>query len=138
MPILYAASPVEIEAKADTMSLPGAARAAALALFHDLTSREELTALALPAVRDGRQGGAAWPAHLLLLGTPAELAPVLGALRLRPDAAELVGDSTPEEAAPGILFVMGEQAGFTGVLLACGTVEQLEGVVRELGLAATQ
>ena len=133
MPILFAASPVEIEAKADTMSLPGAARAAALALFHDLTSREELTALALPAVRDGRQGGAAWPAHLLLFGTPAELAPVLGALRLRPDAAELAGDSTP-----GILFVMGEQAGFTGVLLACGTVEQLEGVVRELGLAATQ
>ena len=130
MPILHAASPVEIEAKAEGLALPGAARRAALSLFHDLTSREELIALGLPVVRDGRQGGAAWPVHCLLFGTAAELQPVLDALRARPDTGELPGDRALQGGAPRVLFLVGSQDGFSGVLLACDAQARLEEVLR--------
>lgn len=132
MSILYAASPVEIEAKADSLHLPAAARAAALALFHGLTSREELSALALPVGRDGCRGGAAWPVHCLLFGQPGELAPVLDALRGRPDAAELAAGSAPEGAAPGVLFLDGTEDGFAGVLLVCTAADRLSEILDDL------
>lgn len=136
MPALSAASPIEIEALADAGGLPAPARAAALALFHDLTSREELAALALPDAGPGgggRHDGAEWPAHRFLFGGAAELAPVLDRLRGMPDAAELGGADAPEGRMPGTLFVVGGQDGFTGVLLACADAVRLADLASELG-----
>ncbi len=138
MPALSAASPIEIEALADAGGLPAPARAAALALFHDLTSREELAALALPDAGSGQAGaghhdGAEWPAHRFLFGEAADLAPVLDRLRGMPDAAELGGADAPEGRMPGTLFVVGSQDGFTGVLLACADAARLTGLASELG-----
>ncbi len=147
MPALSAASPIEIEALADAGGLPAPARAAALALFHDLTSREELAALALPDPAPGRPGsgqagsgqagaghhdGAEWPAHRFLFGEAADLAPVLDRLRGMPDAAELGGADAPEGRMPGTLFVVGSQGGFTGVLLACADADRLADLAAEL------
>ena len=132
MPILSAASPVEIETKADAANLSAAARDDALALFHDLTSREELTALTLPAMPGVPHDGARWPAHRLLAGTPADLAPVLAALRQRPDAAELSGPAMPEGNAPGTLFLSAERGGAAGVLIACSGADLLDEVTAEV------
>jgi len=143
MPPLSAASPIEIEALADAQDLPAPARAAALALFHDLTSREELAALNLPAAGTERAGagqagighhdGAEWPAHRFLFGQAADLAPVLDTLRQRPDAAERGGADAPEGGMPRTLFLVGSQDGFTGVLLACADAARLEELASELG-----
>lgn len=133
MPPLSAASPIEIEALADAQDLPAPARAAALALFHDLTSREELTALSLPDAGAGHHDGTEWPAHRFLFGQAADLAPVLGTLRGLPDAAELGGADMPEGVMPGTLFLVGSQDGFTGVLLACADAARLADLESELG-----
>ena len=135
MPILSAASPVEIEASADGLALPAPARAAALALFHDLTSREELTALSLPAADGQRHDGTEWPAHRFLFGTAAELGPVLDALRQRPDVAEIGSGDAPEGLMPRTLLLTGGQDGFSGALLACSDPGRLAEVMAELGLS---
>ena len=135
MPILSAASPVEIEASADSLALSAPARAAALALFHDLTSREELTALSLPAAAGRRHDGAEWPAHRLLFGTAAELAPVLDALRQRPDVAEIGSGDAPEGLVPRTLLLTDRREGFSGVLLACSDPGRMAEVMAELGLS---
>ncbi len=135
MPILSAASPVEIEASADSLALPAPARAAALALFHDLTSREELTALSLPAADGQRHDGAEWPAHRLLFGTAADLAPTLDALRQRPDVAEIGSGDAPEGRVPRTLLLTGGQDGFHGALLACSDPGRLAEVMAELELS---
>ena len=135
MSILSAASPVEIEASADILALPASARAAALALFHDLTSREELTALSLPTAAGQRHDGTEWPVHRFLFGTAAELAPTLDALRQRPDVAELSAEDTPEGLVPRTLLLTGAQDGFSGALLACSDSERLAEVMAESGLS---
>ncbi len=127
MRVLSAASPVEIEACADSLALSAPARAAALSLFHDLTSREELEAMALPA-EDGRQDGAKWPAHRFLFGEAADLVPMLGALRQRPDVAEIGSGDAPKGLMPRTLLLTGSQDGFFGVLLACTDPECLDEV----------
>ena len=132
MPILSAASPVEIEASADSLALPAPARAAALSLFHGLTSREELAALSLPAAPGQRHDGTEWPAHRFLFGTVAELAPVLDALRGRPDVAE-IGLGGPEGLAPRTLLLTGTEDGFSGILLACSDPERLAEALAESG-----
>lgn len=134
MPILSAASPVEIVAKADDLGLPAIARAAALELFHTLTSAEELAAMDVPAGNpaDGRPGahdGSRWPAHAFLFGPAAELAPVLASLRQRPGTAELAAGTSPQAPAPEILFLSGQQDGFTGVLVAGAGQSALAGVL---------
>ena len=135
MPILSAASPVEIEASADSLSLPAPARAAALALFHDLTSREELAALSLPAAGGQRHDGAEWPAHRFLFGTADDLASTLDALRQRPDLAEIGSGDAPEGLVPRTLLLTGDQNGFHGALLACSDPGRLAEVMAELGLS---
>ena len=135
MPILSAASPVEIEASADGLALPAPARAAALALFHDLTSREELATLSLPAAGGERHDGAEWPAHRFLFGTAAELASTLDALRQRPDVAEIGSGDAPEGLVPRTLLLTGGQNGFHGALLACSDPERLAEMMAELGLS---
>lgn len=134
MPILSASSPVEIEASADSLALSTPARAAALALFHGLTSREELTALSLPAAAGQLHDGTEWPAHRFLFGTAAELAPALDALRQRPDAAEIGSGDAPEGVVPRTLLLTGSQDGFSGVLLACSDPGRLAEVMAELGM----
>ncbi len=123
MPILSAASPVEIMAKADDLGLPAAARDAALALFHALTSAEELAAMDVPAAdpdggRPGAHDGSRWPVHGFLFGRAAELAPVLASLRQQPGAAELASGAPLQAPAPEVLFLSGQHDGFTGVLMA--------------------
>lgn len=127
MRVLSAASPVEIEACADSLALSAPARAAALSLFHDLTSREELEAMALPA-EDGRQDGAKWPAHRFLFGEAADLVPMLGALRQQHDVAEIGSGDAPKGLMPRTLLLTGSQDGFFGVLLACTDPECLDEV----------
>ncbi len=128
MRILSAASPVEIEAQADSFALPAPARAAALALFHDLTSREELEAMKLPSATGKRHDGADWPTHRFLFATTAELASVLDALRQRPDVAE-IGSEDVEDVGLRILLLTGSQGEFTGVLLAGTDPERLAEVI---------
>ncbi len=132
MPILSAASPVEIEACADDLALSAPERAAALALFHDLTSREELEAMALPAATGKRHDGTRWPVHRFLFGKAAELAPVLDALRQRPDVAEIGAGDAPEGLVPRTLLVVGSRDGFAALLLACTDAARLAEVTAEL------
>lgn len=134
MPILSAASPVEIMARADSLGLPAQAREAALALFHALTSREELAAMDVPAAsgQPGMHDGSRWPAHGFIFGSPAELAPVLDALRRHPGAAELAVGVAGPASAPGLLFLTGQQDGFAGVLVAGTDLQGLTDAVPEL------
>lgn len=135
MPILSAASPVEIEATADSLALSAPARTAALALFHDLTSREELAAMSLPAAAGRRHDGAEWPAHRFLFGTVAELDPLLDALRGRPDVAEIGAGDAPEGLMPRTLLLAGRQDGFSGILLACSDPGRMAEMMAELDLS---
>ncbi|MGI4944313.1 MAG: hypothetical protein ACRYHQ_27780 [Janthinobacterium lividum] len=135
MPVLSAASPVEIMARADSLGLPAQAREAALALFHALTSREELAAMDVPEAAGSQPGthdGSRWPVHAFVFGAPAELAPVLAALRRHPGAAELAGGVAGPASAPGLLFLTGQQDGFAGVLVAGADLESLVDAVPEL------
>lgn len=132
MPILSAASPVEIEAQADALALPPPARAAALALFRGLTSREELASLTLPDGPAGSHDGGEWPAHRFLFGTAEEVGPLLRALRSQPDAAELAGGDAPEGLAPRTLFLAAEADGLTGVLLACSDAGRLAEIMADV------
>jgi hypothetical protein len=125
MRILSAASPVEIEACADNLARSAPARTAALSLFHDLTSREELEAMALPASMQGHHDGTAWPAHRFLFGETADLAPTLDLLRRRPDVAEIGSGDAPEDLVPRTLLLTGYRDGFCGLLLACTDPERL-------------
>lgn len=141
MPLLSAASPVEIMARADTLGLPAQAREAALGLFHALTSREELAAMDVPATaaaggRPGTHDGSRWPVHGFVFGSPAELAPVLAALRRHPGAAELTGGVAGPSSAPGLLFLTGQQDGFAGVLVAGAGLQGLTDAVPELAAPA--
>lgn len=137
MPILSAASPVEIMARADSLGLPAQAQEAALALFHTLTSREELAAMDVPSPAEagsepGTHDGSRWPAHGFVFGSPAELAPVLSALRRHPGAAELTGGVARPASGPGLLFLTGRQDGFAGVLVAGADLQALTDAIPEL------
>ena len=135
MPLLSAASPVEIMARADSLGLPAPAQEAALALFHALTSREELAAMDVPATTGSEPGahdGSRWPVHGFVFGSPAELAPVLAALRRHPGAAELTGGVAGPASAPGLLFLTGQQDGMAGVLVAGADLQGLTDAVPEL------
>ena len=136
MRILSAASPVEIEAQADSFALSAPARAAALALFHDLTSREELEAMTLPSAPGERHDGADWPTHRFLFATTAELASVLETLRQRPDVAE-IGSEDVEDIGRRTLLLTGSQGEFTGVLLAGTDPERLVEVMAGLKMSSS-
>ena len=104
--VLSAGSPVEIDAKAEAAGLAETDRDAALALFHDLTSRLELTLLETPA-----DGGEPWPRHRFWFG-PARLVDAL--------VAQMRGLDGVEEApadAP-VIFVTGTDGKFAAVLAA--------------------
>lgn len=134
MRILSAASPVEIEVQADSLALPAPARTAARALFHDLTSREELEAMKLPSATGKRHDGGDWPTHRFLFATTAELAFVLDALRRRPDVAE-IGSEDMEDVGPRTLLLTSSQGEYSGVLLAGTNPERLGEVMAELQMS---
>ncbi len=104
--VLTAGSPVEIEAKAAEAGLAEADRDAALALFHDLTSRLELQLLDTPA-----DGGEPWPRHRFWFGPAAAVAALTERLRSAGEAAE-----APATAA--IVFVTAQHGKLAGLLAA--------------------
>jgi len=123
--LMTAASPVEIEAKADEAGLPGDARDAALRLFHDLTSRLEVAALDLD-----RAGGEEWPRHRFYFGPRrGAIGRLLGALREQPDTREVTTAPPPGDAPPHALFVAGSDGAFEAALVACADA----GLLRSLG-----
>ena len=87
---------------------------------------------AVAGSESGTHGGSRWPAHGFMFGTPAELAPVLAALRRHPGAAELTGGMAGPESAPDLLFLTGQQDGFAGVLVAGADLQNLTDAVPEL------
>lgn len=109
--LLVASSPVEIEAEADELGLDPLARGAALALFHDLTSRLELAAVELRG-----EGGTEWPHHRFFFGHVDDVA---AALRARPDALSVTSPPPAGTRAPATLFIEGADGDYTGVLVAC-------------------
>lgn len=112
MPILLtASSPVEIEAKAEQAGLSPDGRAAALRLFHDLTSRLELSAIAADA-----HGGEEWPRHRFWLARAGDVPVLLDALRAQPGVAEAA--QAKDADAQGILFVSGTDGSYAGALVA--------------------
>lgn len=112
MPVLLtASSPVEIQAKAEEAGLSLEGREAAGRLFHDLTSRLELSAIDADA-----HGGEDWPRHLFWLARAGDVSALLDALRAQPGVAEA---SQAEGAdAQGILFVSGTDGEYAGALVA--------------------
>lgn len=123
--LMTAASPVEIEAKADEAGLPRDARDAALSLFHDLTSRLELAALDLD-----RAGGEEWPRHRFYFGPRrGAVGRLLDALRAQPDTSEVTSAPSPDSAPPHALFIVGSNGAFEAVLVACADA----GLLRSLG-----
>jgi hypothetical protein len=123
--LMTAASPVEIEAKADEAGLSPNARGAALGLFHDLTSRLELAALDLD-----QAGGEEWPRHRFYFGPRlGEIGRLLDALREQPDTREVTTAPPLDGAAPHALFIVGTDGEFEAVLVACADA----GLLRSLG-----
>ena len=99
--MLIASSPVEIEASADEAGLDPGARVAALHLFHDLTSRLELSSPALAA-----EGGEDWPRHRFYFGVAAgSIAGLLEALRTGPQTAEVTASGPAADEAARTLFI---------------------------------
>lgn len=106
MSLMVAGSPVEIEVAAEEAAFTEDKRAAALSLFHDLTSGLELQLLATPA-----HGGEPWPRHRFWFGLVAEADGVLARLRALPGAAE-----APTTGA--IVYVTRDIGPWRGVLAA--------------------
>ena len=106
MTLLVAGSPVEILAEADVLGLDAESRAAASALFHDLTSRLELDLLAADI-----DGGEPWPKHRFWFGDADEVDTLATRLRTLPDVAE-----PPAKAA--IVFEMRRHGRWAGLLAA--------------------
>ncbi len=114
--MLSAGSPVEIEAKAEAAGLPEVDRDAALALFHDLTSRLELDLLETPS-----DGGEPWPRHRFWFGPAAAVEAMAKRLRGAADVAE-----APDTAE--IVFVTSGEGRFGGLLAAGSGAAWLERV----------
>lgn len=114
--MLAAGSPVEIEAKADAAGLTPDERDAALTLFHELTSRLELSLLAVEP-----DGGEPWPRHRFWCGEAAAVDAFAGRLR----AAEGVAEA-PATAA--VAFVTASAGPWHAVLAAGSARGWLDGI----------
>jgi hypothetical protein len=126
--MLIASSPVEIEAKADEAGLAPDARTAALHLFHDLTSRLELTSPALDA-----EGGDDWPRHRFYFGpSNGGITGLLEALRTGPQSSEVTASGPPADDAARTLFITGKDGAFAGVLVACADAAQMRDVAARI------
>lgn len=109
--LLVAASPVEIEARAEEAGLPDEARLAARRMFHELTDR-----IARATIARARQHED-WPNHRFYFGTPgAEMGALEEGLRTRADLADVAegeGGGMPEG-----LYARAREGAFLGVLVA--------------------
>lgn len=122
--LMTAASPIEIQAKADEVGLASEARDAALRLFHDLTSR-----IGLAAVKLERDDGEEWPRHRFYFGPGGGgLAALAAALRAQPGTSEVAADPAPGDAVPDTIYVTGSDSGFEAVLIACDNPALLRAV----------
>ena len=129
--MLIASSPVEIEAKADEAGLAGDARASALHLFHDLTSRLELKSPVLAA-----EGGEDWRHHRFYFGLAGgAIGGLLDALRTGPQTSEVTENGPEADAAARSLFIAGRDGEFAGVLVACADEKQIRDVAERIGRA---
>ena len=123
--LMTAASPIEIQAKADEAGLAAEAREAALRLFHDLTSR-----IGLAAVKLERDDGEEWPRHRFYFGPgDGSLAALAETLRAQPGVAEVAADPRPGDAAPDTIYVAGSDGGFEAVLIACDNRDLLRSIL---------
>ena len=119
--LLIASSPVEIEAKAGEAGLPSGAHDVALAMFHELTDRLGQAARLQPGA-DAR-----WPSHRFYFGNDGSrpMAALLEGLLARPDLVE-VADGVPSVVGqPAGLFMRQSQGGFSGILVAHESHEEL-------------
>ena len=120
--LMIAASPVEIEAKADELGLAQAARDAATRLFHELTSQLELSSFRLRA-----DGGQEWPHHLFLFGaTGGAVTRLRDSLAGRDGVADVTAVKRHQPAKPHTLFICGAEGTFSGVLIASRDADRLQ------------
>lgn len=129
--LLIAASPVEIEAKAEEAGMAPAAVKAARSLFHSLTSAMELSAIAMQPA-DGEE----WPRHRFYFGLPNVMEPLKTALAGMQDVAEAT--SMPVTAADErpTLYVSGQEGGYSALLLAGADIGWLKRIAGPLEQAA--
>ena len=119
--LLIAASPVEIEAKADELGMEPDARDAAARLFHELTSQLELSSFRLRA-----DGGQEWPNHLFLFGpTEGRIAGIRDSLAARNGIADVTAIRRQQRESPEALFICGAEGTFSAVLIACRDAESV-------------
>jgi hypothetical protein len=110
--MMVAASPVEIEAKAEEAGFAPEAHEAALHLFHVLTDRIAKAAIARETAHE------TWPNRRFYFGTPgAEMGALLEGLEARADIVDVARGQDRREEPDG-LFGREAGGGFVGVLVA--------------------
>ena len=110
--LLVAASPVEIEAKAEAAELSREAHDVALRLFHALTNRLGKAAIALEVQHED------WPNHRFYFGTAgAEMSALLDGLRARADIVDVTDGVPTRPAAVSGIYVQAGEGAFLGVLV---------------------
>ena len=126
--LMMAASPVEIEAKADELGLGSDARDAAARLFHELTSQLELSSFRLRA-----DGGQEWPSHLFLFGpTDGRITEIRDRLAARDGVADVTAVKRRQRESPETLFICGAEGTFSGLLIACRDADSVGEMTRSL------
>lgn len=110
--MLVAASPVEIEAKAEEAGFAPEAHEAAMAMFHVLTDRMAKAAIAREMAHE------TWPNRRFYFGTTgAEMGALLDGLEARADIVDVARGRDRRDDPDG-LFVREAGGGFVGVLVA--------------------
>lgn len=117
--MIVAASPVEIDARAEEAGLPQEAHLVARRMFHDLT---DLIARATIARERQHED---WPNHRFYFGTDgAEMGALLEGLRSRGDIVD-VGAGEDSAGTPDGLYARDADGEFLGVLVAHRNLEGL-------------
>lgn len=109
--MLVAASPVEIDARAEEDGLPDEAHRVARRMFHALTDRIAQATIARARRHED------WPNHRFYFGTHgSEMAALLEGLRSRADIVD-IGEGD-HGATPDGLYARDSEGAFLGVLVA--------------------
>jgi hypothetical protein len=115
--MLVAASPVEIEAKAEEAGMEPQAHEVAVRLFHTLTDRIAKAAIAQGEPRWSR-AHETWPNRRFYFGTEGhEMAALMEGLAVRPGIMDVAG-GRDRAGLPDGLFGCEEEDGFVAVLVA--------------------
>lgn len=116
--MLIAASPVEIETRAEEAGLSPEAHETALQMFHALTDQIGQATAALGTPREE------WPTHRFYFGrADGEMAALLHGLEAREDLFDVTHGWSDVPGAAAALYVQQAAAGFMGVLVAHETHE---------------